>query len=87
MELKDQLREGYTAGSRSYVRTLGKRPLWDRLIFIAAIIVGGRGTEAWLSRHSALALGWRYLIAIAVASLLGIVASVVLDKLRPLSQS
>ena len=86
MELKNHLREGYTAGSGRFEQDFAKRPFWDRLIFAAALIAGGRGTETWLSRHSALALGWRYLMVIAVAISLGIVVSILLDKLRTIIQ-
>jgi len=87
MQTKDQLLDGYAAGRRGYAPTFARRPFWDRLVFVVAIIVGGRGTESWLGHHSTLALGWRFLIAIGVASLCGVAASVLLDKLRSLNQS
>jgi hypothetical protein len=87
MELKNELREGYAAGSGRVEQNFAKRPFWDRLIFVAALIGGGRGTNSWLSHHSALEVGWRYLIAIAVAALLGTLASILLDKLRTIPQS
>jgi hypothetical protein len=87
MELKNQLREGCAAGRGRFEQSFAKRPFWDRLIFVAVLVGGGRGTENWLSHHSALALGWRYLIAFTVAVLLGILASTLLDKLRTITQS
>jgi hypothetical protein len=57
MELKNQLREGYAAGSGRFEQIFAKRPFWDRLI-VAASVGGGRGTESWLSHQSALTLGW-----------------------------
>jgi len=87
MELKNQLSKGYVAGSRSYAQTFGKRPFWDRLIFAAVLVEGGRGTEGWMRSHSTMASGWRFLIAIAVAGALGVIASVVLDKLRSINQA
>jgi len=87
MELKNELREGYAAGSGRYEQNFAKKPFWDRLILVAVWIAGGRGTESWLSHHSALVLGWRYLIAITVAVLLGILASILLDKLRAITKS
>ncbi|MGA7442436.1 MAG: hypothetical protein WCC85_15515 [Candidatus Sulfotelmatobacter sp.] len=82
MDLKSQLRESYGAGRSRYEHNVGKRPFWDKLVFWLVVLGGSRATEIWLSHHSAMATGWRFLIAISVACLLAVLSSIVLDKLR-----
>jgi hypothetical protein len=82
MELKNQFREAFASGRDRLERSAVKSPFWERIIFAAIIIAAGGGTENWLKHNTALALSWRYLIAIAIASLLGILVSILLDKLH-----
>jgi len=80
--LKEQLREGFVAGRDAYEQNAAKRLFWERLILVGVVVSGGSGTESWLSHHSSLAWGWRFLVAISVTGLLGILCSLLLDRLR-----
>jgi hypothetical protein len=87
VELGDQFRKGYTSGLDAARRDSDKRPFWYRLAFVTVLMFGGRLTNDWLAHHTSLGLVLRIPLALAVAVLLGVAASVVLDRLLAVSRS
>jgi len=86
MEIKDQFREGYTAGCEAYEQHSTRTPFWDRPIVYAVLIASARLTDGLLARHSSLDWVWRFAISIVVACLLAVPCSLFMDWLRKLSR-